>query len=55
MTDMSNPIYHDETAARKHLEAIRWPDGPYCPFCGVMDEVKALGGKSMELLAKLRH
>lgn len=47
MTDMSNPIYHDETAARKHLEAIRWPDGPYCPFCGVMDEVKALGGKSM--------
>jgi len=26
--------FHDETAARKHLEAIRWPDGPYCPHCG---------------------
>jgi transposase-like protein len=27
-------IYTDETAARKHLEALRWPDGPICPKCG---------------------
>src|SRR5512138_868407 len=27
-------IYTDEEAARKHLEAIRWPDGPVCPQCG---------------------
>jgi transposase-like protein len=27
-------VYHDEEAARKHLEKIRWPDGPVCPHCG---------------------
>ena len=26
-------IYTDETAARKHLEAVQWPDGPVCPHC----------------------
>jgi transposase-like protein len=29
-----NKIYTNEEAARKHLEAIRWPDGPICPHCG---------------------
>ncbi|MCP4329992.1 MAG: IS1595 family transposase [Alphaproteobacteria bacterium] len=47
MTDLSKPIFTNETAARKHIEAIRWPDGPYCPYCGAMDKVKVLGGKSM--------
>ncbi len=47
MTDLSDPIYHDEDKAREHLEAIRWPDGPKCPFCGFGDTVKPLGGKSM--------
>ena len=47
MTDLRNPIYSDENAAREHLEAIRWPDGPYCPFCGQDETVKPLGGKSM--------
>lgn len=47
MTDLTNPIYTDETAARVHLEAIRWPNGPSCPYCGVTDESKKLGGKSM--------
>jgi hypothetical protein len=28
MTDLTNPIYNDEEAARKHFEATRWPDGP---------------------------
>lgn len=23
----------DETAAKAHLEAIRWPNGPVCPHC----------------------
>jgi transposase-like protein len=27
-------VYHDEEAARKHLEKIRWPAGPVCPHCG---------------------
>ncbi len=30
-------IYIDETAARKHLESLLWPDGPYCPHCGNAD------------------
>jgi len=37
MCDLSNPIYHDPDKAREHLEAIRWPDGPICPHCGVID------------------
>jgi len=46
--DLTNPIFTDLEAARAHFEAIRWPQGPYCPFCGVMgDRVAALGGKSM--------
>src|SRR5690606_22628343 len=47
MTDLTNPIYTDETAARLHLEQIRWPNGLSCPYCGVTDESKALGGQSM--------
>jgi transposase-like protein len=46
--DLTNPIFTDLDAARAHFEAIRWPDGPYCPFCGVTGErVAPLGGKSM--------
>lgn len=47
MTKISDAIYHDETAARLHLEAIRWPNGPTCPLCGCTDRVSVLGGKSM--------
>jgi transposase-like protein len=39
-------IYTDETAARKHLEALQWPDGPVCPHCGVIGNSKLLEGKS---------
>ncbi len=35
---MSLPkIYTDEKAAREHLEALLWPDGPVCPHCGNAD------------------
>ncbi|HEY0224437.1 MAG TPA: transposase, partial [Pseudolabrys sp.] len=35
---MSLPrIYTDETAAREHLEALLWPEGPLCPHCGNAD------------------
>ncbi|MBA3446495.1 MAG: IS1595 family transposase [Pseudaminobacter sp.] len=44
---MTNPIFSDADAARKHFEAIRWPDGAHCPFCGQFETVKELGGKSM--------
>jgi transposase-like protein len=45
--DLTNPIFTDLDKAREHFESIRWPNGPYCPFCGQTDTVKALGGKSM--------
>ena len=41
-------IYTDETAARKHLESLLWPDGPNCPHCGNADpkRIHKLQGKS---------
>lgn len=36
-TDLQNPIFHNEEAAREALEAVRWPDGPVCPHCGNVD------------------
>jgi Transposase and inactivated derivatives len=38
-------IYTDENAARAHLEALLWPDGPTCPRCQ-SQEVTKLKGKS---------
>ena len=47
MIDLKNPIYSDETKAREHLEALQWPNGPVCPFCGVGSErIAKLQGKS---------
>lgn len=31
--DITLPIYNDEDAARAHLEAQMWPEGPVCPHC----------------------
>src|SRR5579884_1408182 len=44
---LSDPVYHDEEAARLFLQEARWPNGVSCPFCGVLDDVKPLGGDSM--------
>ena len=46
MCDLSNPIYHDADKAREHLEAIRWPNGPICPHCGVIGNAAELKGKA---------
>lgn len=43
---LENPIFNDEDEARKFLEKTRWPDGPICPHCGVLDEATALHGKT---------
>ena len=46
--DLTNPIFTSPDKAREHFESIRWPNGPYCPYCGVTgDRVATLGGKSM--------
>jgi len=44
--DITARIYNDEDAAREHIEAIRWPNGPVCPHCNG-DRVSVFGGKSM--------
>jgi transposase-like protein len=44
--NLRNPIYTDDNAAREHLEALRWPNAPVCPHCGVVGNAVALNGKS---------
>lgn len=44
--DLTNPIFTNEDKARAHLEALRWPDGPSCPHCGSVGNLKRLDGKS---------
>jgi transposase-like protein len=46
MSDISNPIFHDETKAREWLEARLWPNGPVCPHCGVVDSATLMKGKT---------
>lgn len=46
MTNITDPIYNDEDAARAHFEAIRWPDGRVCPHCGTVGNSVLLQGKS---------
>lgn len=48
MTNLTDPIFHNEDKARAHLEAIRWADGVYCPHCGNASEtsIHRLEGKS---------
>src|SRR5438105_1263785 len=38
--------FHDEEAARAHLEATRWPKGPECPHCGGVERISRLEGKA---------
>ena len=46
MFDLTNPIFTDAEKAREHLEAINWPQGPFCPHCGECENVHRLQGKS---------
>lgn len=38
--------FHDDDAAREHLEALRWPHGAVCPHCGGADRQSKLQGES---------
>ncbi|HXQ11522.1 MAG TPA: IS1595 family transposase [Caulobacteraceae bacterium] len=44
--NLTDPIFTDEAKARKHLEATRWPNGPECPHCGVVDQATQFKGKA---------
>lgn len=37
-TGLLAPEYQNDDAAREHIEKTRWPDGPVCPHCGVVNE-----------------
>lgn len=45
MTNLSAPRFHDEDAAREHIESSRWPDGVTCPHCGSL-KVRRMEGKT---------
>ena len=45
-TNLSDPIFHDENAARAHFEAIRWPNGRTCPHCGTIGNSTLMTGKT---------
>ncbi|MGA2795867.1 MAG: IS1595 family transposase [Roseiarcus sp.] len=47
-TDLRRPIYHDDDAARAHLEKVLWPHGPTCPHCGNADakRITLMNGKT---------
>lgn len=44
-TDLTALRFHDEDAAREHIEASRWANGVVCPFCASTN-VKRMGGKT---------
>jgi transposase-like protein len=46
MNSLNAPYFHDDAAARKYLEGVRWPDGPVCPHCKSTGEHYELTGKS---------
>ena len=41
---LSAPHFHNKAAAIVRLEAIIWPDGPFCPRCGGFDRITRVKG-----------
>lgn len=41
---IQNRAFHNDDAAREALEAVRWPNGPFCPHCGNLDQDKIAKG-----------
>ena len=44
--DLFAPHFQNADKAREYLEALRWPNGPVCPHCGVLGDHYALKGDS---------
>lgn len=45
MTDLTDPIFFNETKARTHLESLRWAEGRFCPHCGESERTAPVKGK----------
>jgi transposase-like protein len=43
--DITAPRFTNADAAREHLEALHWPNGPICPHCGSDDATRLEGKK----------
>jgi len=43
---LDNQVFKDEDKARAYLELVRWPNGPICPHCGVINHAYALNGEA---------
>lgn len=39
MCNLHLPYFNDPDEARKHLESLRWPNGPVCPHCGGFERI----------------
>ena len=44
--NLTSKIFTDVDAARAHLEQTRWPHGPVCPHCGVVNEATEMKGRA---------
>ena len=42
----TDPRFHDEKAAREHLELIRWPHGRVCPHCEATEHICSIESQS---------
>lgn len=43
---INQPQFKDADKAREYLESLRWPHGPVCPHCGVINRAYKLEGKA---------
>ena len=43
MTNLTDPIFHDEKAAEKHIEVSRWNGEPVCAHCGSANVTRMKG------------
>jgi transposase-like protein len=43
-SNLENPVFTDADKAREALEAVRWPNGPICPHCGVVENIAPVAG-----------
>lgn len=46
VSDISNPIFHEEEAAHMWLEARVWAKGRVCPNCGAVEQSTPMKGKT---------
>jgi transposase-like protein len=42
MSSFTEARFNNDDAARAYLESLRWPDGPVCPHCGIVNHAYAI-------------